>query len=173
MCHPLAEAKRPNLGLVVGDASPDRIAETSVSILAHIWSSWANCGRRPRLYPSRSARRGTVLGHPVSSPDVGRDLTRVALSALADPAAATTVTDAHLLLAPSGARGAPSSIWSTWSSPCPGRAGWMAGVLEPDPTVRSAALDLHAPRGRRNVEAVEKLLLRDPSPRVRGACQRV
>ena len=108
----------------------------------------------------------------------GRELTRGALSALAEPAAAAQVTDAQLLrlaervesravvdlanvvLAVSETRRVEDDVLETIAS------RWTES---PDPSVRCAALDLHALRGRLNVEAVEGLLLRDPSPRVRGA----
>jgi hypothetical protein len=100
------------------------------------------------------------------------------LSALADLAAAARVADAYLLrlaervegrlivdltnVVPvvSETRRIDDAMLDAIASRC---------TASPDPSVRCAALELHALRGRRNVEAVEELLLRDPSPRVRGA----
>lgn len=114
----------------------------------------------------------------IASPDAGRDLTRIALSALADPAAAALVTDPQLLrlaervegravielanvvVVVSETRRVDDAVLDEIA------ARWTAS---PDPSVRCAALELHALRGWRSVEAVEGLLVRDPSPRVRAA----
>jgi hypothetical protein len=114
----------------------------------------------------------------IVAPDSGTDLLRVALSALACPTAAAQLTDAHLLrlaervegraivdlanvvLVVSETRRVDDSVLEAIAS------RW---TTSPEPFVRSTALELHALRRRRDVEAIEGLLLRDPSPRVRAA----
>lgn len=113
----------------------------------------------------------------VMAPDAGRELIHAALGALATPAAAAKLADAYLLrlaervdgravtdlvhvvLTVVETRQVDDAVLETIA------ARWSASA---DPVVRGAALDLHALRGRRNVEGIEGLLLRDPSPRVRS-----
>ena len=129
---------------------------------------------------------GRLAGRPlleailsaVFEPDAGRELTRAALMALAVPASAAKLLDADLLrlaervegraaldlanvvLGVFESRRVDDSILELIAARCTASA---------DPLVRGATLDLHALRGRRNVEAIEAFLLRDPSARVRSA----
>ena len=110
-------------------------------------------------------------------PDAGRDLVHAALIALSVQASAEKLVDADFLRLAERVEGrAVLDLVNILLAVVETRF-LDDGIVEPiaarwtnsaDPVVRGAALDLHTLRGRRNVEAVEGLLLRDPSPRVRG-----
>jgi hypothetical protein len=167
----LGTAAREGLVLPLGTAVAfwDRVAQTPGAVWASDAAEVAGCLADQTLLH-------TILSN-VLAPNAGRELTHVALMALAVPAAAATLVDADLLRLAQRLRGrAVLDLLDVILAVVETRF-LDDGILETialrwtsstDPVVRGATLDLHALRGRRNVEAVEGLLLRDPSPRVRG-----